>query len=370
MTIMFSIQKSEEFVGATVLIDGTPYPVAKDHPNYDEIESLLLADDEPDEEYLLGLVQPIKGIENALRRYSDRVLVQGTDVLFDGKVIDNSLTQHIIKVLNSDNADERENGYQSLIRFFENLQDNPSEVSKNHLFDFAAHHGLTITDEGYLLFYKGTRANGDSSHAGYGIVTDDEGNTTIYENDYLPNGLNYVVEIPRHLVDEDRHSACSTGLHVGAFSYVSQYFAERIWNVIVHPRDVVAVPHDASSTKVRVNRYQIVGENVGKVQHVGHSINLKTDLLPGAPEEAVVEFEEAINAELNEDNAAAAEVAGAIADLPPVDKNIEKVSEFKKLITGSLLPGGVTKLSTYKNKRITSAQRANFQRAMDELGLK
>jgi hypothetical protein len=371
MTVFFSKTANEEFTGITVLIGGEPYPISIDHPKFSEINDILINSDQtPDEEDLLALVKPIKSLDNSLRRLSDRLLVQGNAVLFDGAPIDNSLSQHLVRILNSENEEERTSGYQNVVKFFEKLQTNPSDASKDHLFDFAAHHHLTITDEGDLLLYKGTNKDGTATHSGYGIVTTADGKSTIYTNSYLPNDLGSIVEIPRHMVDENRHAACSVGLHVGAFSFVKSNYNTRVWNVIVNPRDVVSVPHDAGSAKIRVARYQIVGENEKVEEHGGHSINLKTDPLPGAAEEAVVEFEEAINAELNEDNAAAAEIEDAIADLPPISADDEKVSYFKGLITGSLLPGGVTKLGTYKNKRITSAQRANFQRAMDELGLK
>jgi len=370
MTVFFSKTSSEEFTGITVLIEGEPYPISTDHPKFSEINDILVNSDQtPDEDVLLALIKPIKVLDNSLRRLSDRLFVQGGAVLFDGDPIDNSLSQHLVRVLNSDDEEERTKGYQNVVKFFENLQDNPSEASKEHLFDFAAHHGLTITDEGYLLLYKSTNLDGTSTYAGYGIVTTEDGESTVYAHNRIPNAVGSIVEIPRRMVDENRHASCSTGLHVGAFSYASTY-SRKLWNVIVNPRDVVSVPHDASSAKIRVNRYQVVGENEGKLEHIGHSINLNTDPLPGAPVEVVKEFEEIIEEEINNEDPAAVEVEDAIAGLPPVANAGSRVAEYQTLIVRLLQADPNTNLKRYRSKRITAGRRAEFAQAAENLGYK
>lgn len=373
MTTFFQILNSEEFVGATVLIDGQPYPIARDHSNYDEVVDMLLSGEEPNEDVLRGLLKPIESISNELIRLSERVTLQGNALYFDGDPINSALSEHIIRVFIED-KDTRTSGYQNFVLFLEKLMTNPSAASRDHLFDFAAHHKLTITDEGDLLLYKSTKHDGKATHAGYGIVTTPDGKSTIYKNDYLPNGLDYIVEIPRAMVDEDRHAACSVGLHVGAFSYASTY-SYKLWNVLVNPRDVVSVPHDAGSAKIRVSRYQVIGENEGKLQHEGHSIDLKTDTLPGAPAEVVNEFVEQIEDEIDlteDDQIIQVTILNSNfgSKAAPVAKDGSRVAEYEALITSLIKADPNVNLKRYKSKRITAARRGEFAQAAENLGFK
>lgn len=356
-TVFFSITKSEEFVGATILIDGQPYPVSKDHPRYEEIEEILLYEENPDAENLIGLINPVKGVADSLTRLSERVTIGGNVLYFDGDALDGSLAEHIVRVFRDD-SEERGKGYKNFVAFLEKLATNPSKVSQQHLFDFVQHHGLTITDEGDLLLYKSTNPDGTSTYAGYGIVTTPDGTVTKFEKQKLPNAVGNIVEIPRDMVDEDRNAACSTGLHVGAFSYASTY-SRRLWNVVVNPRDVVSVPHDASSAKIRVARYTILSENSGKVEHKSHSIDLKTEAQPGV----VVEVEE---------DEPEVEVTEALVGVvtPPAAAGGSRVAEYEQVIRDLLKADPKTNLSRYKNKRVTKGRRDEFVQAATNLGFK
>jgi hypothetical protein len=68
--------------------------------------------------------------------------------------------------------------------------------------------------------------------------------------------------MPREEVDEDPNRTCSTGLHVACFDYAKD-FGERLIEVKVNPRDVVAVPVDYNGTKLRCCQFEVIRE--GKV---------------------------------------------------------------------------------------------------------
>jgi hypothetical protein len=82
--------------------------------------------------------------------------------------------------------------------------------------------------------------------------------------------------MPRSLVDPDRDTACSVGLHVGNFSYASG-FAQKLLTVAVNPRDVVAVPSDSGDQKIRTHRFTVLGENLDKTQVTGTSYVVADD---------------------------------------------------------------------------------------------
>jgi hypothetical protein len=66
----------------------------------------------------------------------------------------------------------------------------------------------------------------------------------------------------RDLVNDDRNSACSVGLHVGTFGY-AESFAEQMLVVLVDPADVVSVPTDSNAQKMRVCRLYVAARHDG-----------------------------------------------------------------------------------------------------------
>ena len=201
------------------------------------------------------MARPIKGVTTTLTRLTERVTYKDGVIYFDGDELDNALAAHIIKIIES-GAEAKD--YQSFALFLENLAQNPSKKSRKHLYSFIETHGMTISDDGHLIAYKGVQKDGTSIHAGYGIVDGVE-----YENAYLPNAVGSVVEIPRSQVDDDRNAACSTGLHAGTFRYAQDFAQGLLLTVKVNPRDVVSVPADHSNAKIRTARYSVLEVNEG-----------------------------------------------------------------------------------------------------------
>lgn len=352
---LFTISKSKEFSGVTVFFDDdTTQTLGSDDPNYDKIVQGLLADTLNDDE-LLKLIAPFELIYKQLTRLSERVSRKGSALLFDGDVIKNALTDHIIKIMNEGDED----AWRAYVAFMEKLHTNPSDTSREHLFHFIDANGLQVTPEGDIVLYKGTKEDGKSTHAGYGIVDGVE-----FKNAYLQNALGSVVEIPRSMVDVNRYEECSTGLHVGAFEYVTGKHAgtwPRMWTVLVNPRDVVAVPHDFKSSKIRVVRYKIVGE-------LGHTRDAKKhEGLVWSPEpviEAKVEAprKKEPKAEKPEPTVTINTVTQKVVQ-PTTGSRVE---EYKNLIRSG---GAGTNLKRYRNKSVTAGRREEFDQAVKELGL-
>lgn len=208
---------------------------------------------------------------------------------------------------------------EALINFWKNLQRNPSQRSIEAVYEFIERNGITITNTGYCVFYKGVRvASGNTSNlkagtAGY--YRDKEGKArrpngsfaSRNEIDaYLTNGKvdtsmakyvdchsgtfdnspGLVVSMPREKVDDNGDHGCSFGLHVGAYSYAST-FGPVTLKVLVNPEDVVSVPKDCNYQKIRVCKYfvaEVINEEVKEAYTDSDYAHLQTiDLIDSIP---------------------------------------------------------------------------------------
>ncbi len=183
---------------------------------------------------------------------SERVTFDGTDLRFDGEVIDSSLARHIVRMMRTEDED-----YARWMRFMENLSENPSTSSREHLFSWLARRDFAITPEGHLLGYKGVQANGTSLNTGTAFVNG------VKHTGHIPNPVGATVEMPRSCVSDDRETGCATGLHVGTHGFASG-FGSRLLLVSVNPADVVSVPRDSGFQKMRVSRYLVLSEHTGQ----------------------------------------------------------------------------------------------------------
>jgi hypothetical protein len=230
--------------------DGISTVVSGSHPKFGQLRDYLTAtrDDgaEPDPARLRELTDLAAQVAVTLGRLTERVSFDGANLRFDGDRVDNSLSRHIVRMIKD--GDEQ---YGRWVRFMENLAENPSLLSRLHLFTWLARRDFALTPEGHLLGYKGVGSDGLSVSSGTASV---DGTT---HRGRIPNPVGAVVEMPRLRVNPDRRNACSVGLHVGTFEYAAG-FGQRLLLVSVNPRDVVSVPRDCGFQKMRVCRYTVL----------------------------------------------------------------------------------------------------------------
>lgn len=220
-------------------IDGT-------NPNFGAIVAGVTSDSMSEEQFLRH-AEPGIGISQKFAEVTDRVRYVNGEVLFDGDVVDNSLTRHMLAKLHNGDEDWR-----NLVAFMVNLSQNPNPKARANLYEWVERHGVVITPDGMMVGYKGVKSDGTSVHSGYGIV-----DGQVFENSTLPHNIGSVVEFPRSKVDESS-TACSVGLHVGTYDYASR-FAQRLLTVHVNPRDVVGGGAIGDlSWKYRTCRYVVV----------------------------------------------------------------------------------------------------------------
>jgi len=225
----------------TVIVKNKAHQVLPDHTNYKMIMDALPT---ATEDELLNLLD----VDKAVELYSNGdVKVEGNKVLYQGEEVHGSISKRILEFM--------KNGlpFEPLVKFLENVMQNPSMQSQRELYDFLQHENLPITEDGYFLAYKAVRSDFKDKYRGV-----------------FDNSVGNVCEMQRAKVDDDRARGCSDGLHAGALSYVASYGSveagDNIVIVKINPADVVSVPTDCNCQKLRTCRYEVVGLYEGELQ--------------------------------------------------------------------------------------------------------
>lgn len=163
--------------------------------------------------------------------------VEDGQVLVKGQVVPDVLGRKIIRFSNEGLPHE------PLVRFAENLLQNPSFRAVNELYSFLEKNDQPITDEGFFVAYKAVKADYTDVHTGK-----------------FDNHPGQVLEMPRNKVDENPNSHCSNGFHVGNWRYCHSFCPSGgiMLEVEVNPADVVSVPNDLNE-KIRVCKYKVLG---------------------------------------------------------------------------------------------------------------
>jgi hypothetical protein len=136
--------------------------------------------------------------------------------------------------------------FEPLLKFWENLKQNPSFNSRSMLYKFLEHNGHPLTEDGCFIAYRGVTEDFRDPH------------TKTFDN-----SVGKVCEMPRDKVDDNPNNTCSSGLHVACHDY-AKGFGPQLIEVKVNPKDVVAVPTDYNGTKMRVCKFEVmaVGEKL------------------------------------------------------------------------------------------------------------
>jgi hypothetical protein len=135
--------------------------------------------------------------------------------------------------------------FQPLLKFAENLQQNPSFRAVNELFQFLEKNNHPLTENGCFIAYKKVRSDFKDAYTGT-----------------FDNSVGETPSMPRNQVNEDPTQTCSDGLHVANWHYAANvYSAETdaiMIEVEVNPADVVAVPVDYDQAKMRCCKYKVL----------------------------------------------------------------------------------------------------------------
>jgi hypothetical protein len=219
---------SNDFI--VIVHNGTPHTIYKSDARFAGVKKAIDTQKWKDLDVVLSTAK-------TLEKYSfGKVKVFEDTVTYNGQPAHASITNRIMEFLTNGNP------FEHLVKFLDNVMLNPSKRSQEQLFAFLEKYKLPIDENGYFLAFKSVRTDFKDHHSGT-----------------VDNSVGKTVKVPRDQVSDDPHSACSFGLHLGAWEYVKGFGGDsKIILLRVHPKDVVSVPHDCSAQKIRVCEYKVV----------------------------------------------------------------------------------------------------------------
>jgi len=253
MTVVkYRLAESADFAFLTVVSpEGEPLVATREtHTNFDELIAAARAGDP----VVFDLFDTGKVIERRFRDAANgRVTVRGGEVFFDDDPLDSAIAD---KILDFVEADE---DFSPLARYVENVMANPQKESREQFYRWISGEGhhFPISDDGCIVAYKGVNPDGKGGYQSVNSGTAFVNNVEITGR--IPNAPGDTVTMPRSEVQFDPNVACHKGLHAGTWSYASTFGGGTVMLVKINPRDVVSVPHDCTSQKVRVCRYEVIG---------------------------------------------------------------------------------------------------------------
>lgn len=229
--------------GITVILRGRPYHAAAQDSIYDDVVEAV--ENEEDEHAILAIFERAATRLKAVTGLTPDMLYSGGVIKFRGEVLHNYAADRLVTLI------EQNRDHKPLARFLDKLQANPSKRVVDNLYSFLEHGNIPLTDDGDFLAYKAVREDYKDIHSGT-----------------FDNSIGRVCSMARNKVDENPDRTCSSGLHVCSFDYLP-HFSHADGHVMIckiNPADVVAIPADYHDTKMRVSRYQVVGEVFGYYQ--------------------------------------------------------------------------------------------------------
>ncbi len=251
------------FIGFDTLslnIAGTPYNVDSSHENWDEIVAAVKASDF---ESIPELINVSKALETFVGFSNIQVNAEYGTITYMGQPINNTLVDHIFRM--------KDEGFDinPMLKFLNNLMENPSKRAVDELYGFLQAGKMPITEDGHFIAYKRVRDDYKSVHDG---KTD--------------NSVGTVLEMPRNMVNDNSAQTCSHGLHFCSQGYLNHFSGSRIMILKVNPRDVVSIPADYNDTKGRACRYEVVGELTEEQKQTALKTNIFTQAVHNGIEEA------------------------------------------------------------------------------------
>lgn len=227
--------------------------VAATHPNFTTLVNYLTTTEPHDEEHVRGLVDPTVGIGQVLQQhFGDRVAFDMHHLYLDGLKVEGGLANAIKQRMLAADQD-----WERFVRFLVNLDENPSYKAQQAVWRWVERHGLTITEDGCFIGYKGVNLDGTSKSSGPNNYINGEYFGEPGVEYHVPHEIGTVVSKKRAQVDDNTAQACSVGLHVGTREYATN-FAPRLLTVKINPADVVSVPDRDLEVKIRVCKYEVL----------------------------------------------------------------------------------------------------------------
>lgn len=213
--------------------------VNSSHKFFKEIKEMILKG-EPEED-IINMINDISYAAPLKKHLSKEkgITIKDNKIFYNGKEINNVLVGKIVSLKNEGYS------FKHMIKFLENIMNNPRIESVKALYEFLEYKSLPITDDGCFLAYKAVNNNFTDIYTGK-----------------IKNNIGTIVKVSRKEVDPIAENTCSYGLHVGDLEYVRDYMKSDSKCIVVkiNPIDVVTVPPDFKKQKMRVCKYEVISE--------------------------------------------------------------------------------------------------------------
>lgn len=223
--------------------DNQSHTIAKGTPEYAKVCAALAESRIGDIPDIIckksGIVKSITGSGFELR---DNL------VYCDGELVDSYISSKLIEFY------DKGLPYTPLQNFWRRLRKNPSKNSVSQLYRFLEVAKCPITDDGMIVSMKGV------------MPVKGEKDTYYSKHDSsFKYTLNVPVVMARNKVVDDPERACGPGLHAGSFKYAYEWATTEgvVLELLIDPVDVVSVPSDHGSQKMRVCKMLPVAVHTG-----------------------------------------------------------------------------------------------------------
>jgi hypothetical protein len=234
----------------TVVLNGKPHQFDHTHAEYDALVECVKVGDADAflEVFSVGTV--IENWSEGNFAFRDGYLYYGQD-----EQIASQPTERIIDML------KQGWDHKPMLRYLDNLYENVSQRAVQESYEWSMHKGLPITEDGYMIGYKGVAVyRGEDRQDKLGRTLTNGDLVDKYTGHSFRNNVGDLNHMPRRQVCDDHTKGCEAGLHIGTFEYAEGWAGSGGAVVLVkfNPADIVSVPSDCSCQKIRVSKYEVL----------------------------------------------------------------------------------------------------------------
>lgn len=215
-----------------IMADGKTFTADSSHESFRKALDLCIAGDVLK---ALGLINVAKGVSSYA---GTNIEIKNDTVYFKGMEVGNSVVERIIQSMHEGKP------FEKWVRFLEKLLANPNKRVVGELFKFLEAKDIVVNDKGDVVAYRRVRNDYKDFHSG----------TVLYK-------VGTEVKMDRSKCDESS-ATCSRGLHLCSKGYLPHFHggSGKILECTVSPTDIVSIPADYGSSKMRTCKMFVLRE--------------------------------------------------------------------------------------------------------------
>ncbi|CBX44345.1 RIIB protein, fragment [Erwinia phage phiEa104] len=162
-TVLAALEKGDkvEYINTSssvvLTLNGESEIVEETHPNFKAIQIAIVSGDFKQAFALMNIRKSIESFTQGA------ITIKGEKLFYGTIEIRSTIAQRILELMR-----QGDDGFKTLVSFFEKLMENPSRNSVEQLWGFISHNDIEIDSEGHIIGWKRVRNNGnglvDSRH--------------------------------------------------------------------------------------------------------------------------------------------------------------------------------------------------------------